>query len=226
MSKIPENRAPAKTFHELQKLSVIDSVGYFKNLADILEKTKVTWMQKNLLMKKITLNTAIDLLISSYLVKLLPPATQKLFVVGNGGSAAIAMHTLVDYANAGGLRTHDLFGPPLSSCMANDYGYKNGFAKPIEMFANEGDILFAISSSGKSKNILNACNSALAKKCQVITFSGFSPYNPLRKLGHLNFYVPSTHYGFVECPHQIILHCILDLFVRSNVYEKTIELLG
>ncbi len=222
MLRMPENKAPAKTFYELNKLGVIDSVSYFKNLKEILEKTEVTWMQNDLSMKEITLNDGIVLLMSD-LLKLLSPATQKLFVVGNGGSAAIAIHTLVDYFNAGELKTVDLFGPSYITGLANDYGFEEIFSKRIERLAEKDDILFAISSSGNSPDILKACESALAKKCRVVTFSGFSPDNPLRKLGHLNFYVPSTHYGFVEVPHQIILHCILDLFVRnnfSNVYEE------
>ena len=225
MSKMPENKVPAKTFHELQALGIIDSSDYFKNLKDILEKTAVTLMHNDLLIRELILSDGIDIIVND-LLKILSSATQRLFVVGNGGSAAIAIHTLADYAAAGGLKTVDLFNPSLLTCIANDYGYENVFSKPIEMLAKQGDILFAISSSGNSPNILNACESALAKNCRVVTFSGFSPDNPLRKLGRLNFYAPSTHYGFVELSHQIILHCVLDLFVRKNVYEKTRELIG
>lgn len=227
MPKAPENKSPAKTFHELQALGIRDSLGYFDSLKDILDKTTITLKQTNLITRELTLNGGVDIIINNLQqISVIQFLTQRLFVVGNGGSAAIAIHTLADYANAGGLKTIDLFSPSLLTCMANDYGYENVFSKPIEMFAEQGDILFAISSSGNSPNILNACESALAKDCRVVTFSGFSPDNPLRKLGHLNFYVPSTHYGFVELSHQIILHCILDLFVRNNVYEKAREFIG
>mgnify|MGYP001593671918 FL=1 len=225
MPPIPENSTPAKTFLELQALGVRNVFGYLENLNDILDKTVVTQAPNNLLVENLTLNDGINFLIVNFLNSA-PLKGQRLIVVGNGGSAAIAIHTLADYANAGGLKTVDLFNPSLLTCMANDYGYENVFSKPIEMLAEQGDILFAISSSGKSPNILNACESALAKKCQVVTFSGFSPDNPLRKSGHLNFYVPSTHYGFVELSHQILIHCVLDLFVRANVYEEARELLG
>ena len=220
---IPENMAPAKTFHELQALGIIDSPGYFKNLKEILDKTEITSLYNNSLLRKWYLSTGIELVMQN-LKKLL--SSNRLIVVGNGGSAAIAIHTLADYANAGGFKTLDLFSPSLLTCMANDYGYENVFAKPVEMLAESGDMLFAISSSGQSPNILKACELALAKNCYVVTFSGFSPDNPLRKIGHMNFYVPSTHYGFVELTHQIILHCILDLFVRNRVYEKAIESLS
>ena len=228
MTLIPENSASAKTFVALQALDVRDASSYLESLKDFLRKTSVTWetnTSNNSLTREITLNDGINFLISHFL-KNLPFTNHRLIVIGNGGSAAIAIHTLTDYANAGRLKITDLFSPSLLTCIANDYGYENVFSRPIEMLADQGDILFAISSSGNSPNILNACESALAKKCRVVTFSGFNSDNPLRKLGHLNFYVPSTHYGFVELSHQIILHCILDLFVRNNVYEKAIELVG
>lgn len=227
MIKVPENSAPAKTFHELQALGVRDASSYLKSLNDILEKTEISLTMNALdhLTREMTLDGGINLLISYYL-KILTKTRQRLIVIGNGGSAGIAMHTLADYANAGGFKTMDLYGPALLTCMSNDYGYENVFSKPIEMFAEKGDVLFAISSSGKSPNILSACESALAKKCVVVTFSGFGHDNPLRKSGHMNFYVPSTHYGFVELTHQILIHSILDLFVRREVYEKAREAIG
>lgn len=221
---MPENSAPAKTFQELQALGVIDSVSYFKNLKDILEKTMVTLPSGNSSIMALHINNGIGIVIANLIT--ISSFKNRLFVIGNGGSAAIAIHTTTDYANAGGFKTIDLMSPSLLTCIANDYGYENVFAKPIEMFAEAGDMLFAVSSSGNSRNILNACRSALDKKCRVVTFSGFNLDNPLRKLGHLNFYVPSTHYGFVELSHQILIHCILDLFVRNKVYEEARENLG
>lgn len=189
----------------------MNAEGYLRNFAEILENTKASYISEAL----IGLDNGIDIVIAN--LRYVLTSEKRLMVIGNGGSAAIAIHALADYANAGGLKTVDFFSPSLLTCMANDYGYENVFAKPVEILANSDDILFAISSSGQSLNILNACKSALGKKCNVITFSGFNPDNPLRKLGRINFYVPSTHYGFVELAHQTLIHCILDLFVgRKN----------
>ena len=89
------------------------------------------------------------------------------------------------------------------------------------MFADQGDILIAISSSGNSENIINAVNSAYAKKCNVITLSGFSHKNKLRNLGYLNFYVPSESYGHVEIIHLSVLHSIIDIItMKNNDHEK------
>ncbi|WP_010681167.1 D-sedoheptulose-7-phosphate isomerase [Acetivibrio cellulolyticus] len=135
----------------------------------------------------------------------------KLMFIGNGGSAAIASHSSTDYFKNGGIRSICFNEATLLTCIGNDYGYEEVFTKPIEMIAVSGDILIAISSSGKSPNILNAVKSAIGLNCKVITLSGFSPENPLRQFGELNFYVPSDKYGYVELVHQIILHSIVDI---------------
>lgn len=218
------NFAAVKTYKELRNLDVREASGYFKKFYEFLTGTIVSYGVEKRLGEIIETAYAIDLLGGLLIGN--QANGKKLMVIGNGGSAGIAMHTLADYANAGGLKTLDFYGPALLTCMSNDYGYESVFAKPVEMFAEPGDMLFAISSSGKSPNILNACQSALAKNCQVITFSGFSRDNPLRKLGHLNFYVPSAHYGFVELAHQTLIHCILDLFIRKKIYEEEREASG
>lgn len=112
--------------------------------------------------------------------------------------------------------------PAQLTCLSNDYGYKYVFEKPIKVFAAEGDILVAISSSGKSENILKAVSAARKIECKIITMSGFKPDNPLRAGGDVNFYVSSTSYGFVEVIHQAICHCILDLIIERKV-EKLVE---
>ena len=128
----------------------------------------------------------------------------------------MATHMLMDYINVGGIRTMDFTSPALLSCMANDYGWENVFAVPIKKLADQRDVLFAISSSGQSKNILNACDAAIERECAVVTFSGMRLDNPLRRKGILNFYIPSTHYGFIELVHETLLHAILDLFVKGE----------
>jgi len=195
------------------------SENYFEKFFEVLSKTIVT--RRSSKRENPSLNEAVENIIASLLKN--HRNGKKVIIIGNGGSAAIAMHVLVDYTNAG-LRTADLMNPALLTCMSNDYGYENVFAKPIEIFADKDDILFAISSSGKSQNILKACEAAKQKNCQVITFSGFDVSNPLRKAGRLNFYVPSSHYGFVELAHQTLLHCISDfLQLERRTLKKEVD---
>lgn len=211
------SNAAIKTFEELEKLNIRNAEDYIRNFAKILADTEANFSVYTMGIKVqvlISLNGGINLVVQRLTQDILIGG-KKLIAIGNGGSAAIAIHTLVDYANAGGLRTVDLMSSAMLTCMANDYGYENVFAKPVELFAKEDDILFAISSSGKSPNILKACEAARFRKCCIVTFSGFNPDNPLRKLGNINFYVPSTHYGFVETAHQALIHCILDLYLKN-----------
>jgi D-sedoheptulose 7-phosphate isomerase len=134
----------------------------------------------------------------------------KVMFIGNGGSAGIAGHMAIDFTKNGGVRSMTFNDASSLTCLANDLGYENVFAKQVEMQGVAGDVLIAISSSGESKNILRAVDEAVAKGCRVVTLSGFSPGNALRKTGSVNFYVKSSVYGFVETAHQVILHAILD----------------
>ncbi len=140
----------------------------------------------------------------------------KLMFIGNGASAAISSHMSTDFWKNGGMRAVAFNDSSLLTCIGNDYGYEFLFEKPVEMFAEQGDILMAISSSGSSANILNGANAARKKECKVITFSGFRADNPLRKLGDINFYVPVDEYGPVEIVHHSICHCILDCILSKK----------
>lgn len=137
-------------------------------------------------------------------------SNNKVFFVGNGGSASIASHAVVDFLRNDGIAAVNFNDPSLLTCYANDFGYEYVYSKPLEIVALKGDVLVAISSSGKSKNILNAVDAAVKKGCFVITLSGFSKDNPLREKGNINFYVPSVSYGFVELAHSIICHYVAD----------------
>ena len=135
----------------------------------------------------------------------------KLMLIGNGGSAAISSHLANDLSKNGGLRSTAFNDGAVLTCLGNDYGYEHVFSKQIEWHARAGDLLIAISSSGKSPNILNGVRAAREKRCRVVTLSGFGEDNPLRKAGDVNFYVRSPYYGLVEVAHFSLLHAILDL---------------
>jgi D-sedoheptulose 7-phosphate isomerase len=135
----------------------------------------------------------------------------KLMFIGNGGSSTIASHMAEDYTKAGGIRTLAFNDPAFLTCLANDLGFDQVFANQIEMFAQPGDMLVAISSSGNSQNILNGALAAKKRGCWVMTLSGFTPENLLRNLGDINVYVPSSEYGFVEITHLAVCHAMLDV---------------
>jgi D-sedoheptulose 7-phosphate isomerase len=140
----------------------------------------------------------------------------KAMVIGNGGSAAIAGHTAVDLWKNGRIPAVCFNDPSQLTCLSNDLGYEEVFAEPVRMFARPGDVLVAISSSGRSRNILNAVAAARSKGCRVITLSGFKPDNPLRGLGDWNFYADSIAYGFVETAHSAVCHALVDCAIRDS----------
>lgn len=140
----------------------------------------------------------------------------KVLIVGNGGSAAIASHIAEDFMKNAGVRTLAFNDAPLLTCLVNDLGAERMFEFPVSLFAEKGDTLIAISSSGKSVNILNAAKAGLKKGCSLITFSGFSPDNPLRKLGAVNIYVPASGYAAVESVHGALAHCLVDCAIQDK----------
>lgn len=143
----------------------------------------------------------------------------KVYFIGNGGSAAIASHMAIDFWKNGKIPAMTFNDSSLLTCISNDFGYSRVFEKPIEQFMTEKDILFAISSSGQSKNIFNGVREAQLKDCTVITLSGFEKDNLLKSSGNYNFYVPSCQYGYVEMIHQYICHCIIDAIINEELDE-------
>lgn len=141
------------------------------------------------------------------------------FFIGNGGSAAIASHMAIDWMKNGRIRAMAFNDPAALTCLSNDIGYENVFTYPLSFHAQDGDILFAISSSGESESILNAVSNHGGHKMRVVTLSGFEPNNGLRhRGGDINFYVPSSKYGTVEICHLAILHSILDEWIDAKGY--------
>ena len=135
----------------------------------------------------------------------------KLIFVGNGGSCAIASHMAADFTKNGPMRSVALNDAPTLTCLGNDFGYDQVFAKQIEYYGQPGDVVVIISTSGKSPNILQAAAAAKNGNCEVVTFSGMRPDNGLRQHGSLNFYVPSHDYGLVELSHNALLHSIVSI---------------
>jgi len=133
-------------------------------------------------------------------------AAGAVYVVGNGGSAAIAAHIVNDFVKACDLRSFALHDAAVLTCLANDYGYENAYAEYLKRAARAGDVLVAISSSGRSSNIINATAVARAAGASVVTLSGFEATNPLRSCGDLNFWVGAADYGLVEIAHLFLLH--------------------
>jgi len=184
-------------------MSLLNS--YIQALATCLQETQVTDVAG------LTLDSEAAILTAGKLARSTHASGNKLMFIGNGGSAGICSHMATDFSKNGGIRSLAFNDSSFLTCLGNDLGYENIFAKQVEFHGSNGDLLIAISSSGKSPNILKAVEVAYQKNTAVITLSGFGKDNPLRKMGSLNFYLDDVNYGFVELGHLALLHAILDI---------------
>lgn len=191
--------------------------GYFQKLSELLLGLQVTDGDGTVLSLDEATDKAVDMILR------VKQASQKVVLIGNGGSAAIASHMQNDLCKAVEVRAIVFNEPSLLTALSNDYGYGCVFERSVELWANPGDLMLAISSSGQSENILRVVRASVAQKCQIITLSGFSADNPLRHMGHLNFYVPSNIYGYVELAHSVLTHFLTDcaMMSRSKKEELT-----
>ena len=142
----------------------------------------------------------------------------KILIFGNGGSSAIASHVSVDLTKNAKIRTVNFNEADLITCFSNDYGYEKWVEKAVEFYADKNDTLVLISSSGKSKNMINACKTAKKRKINVISFTGHSYNNPLSKISDLSLWVESKAYNFIENTHQIWLLTVCDSIIGKREY--------
>ena len=184
--------------------SFIDT--YFNDFKSVLEK--FLEIDEN----KVNLNKCIEVL------KYTKVDNKNIFIIGNGGSSAIADHMAIDFTKNAGLKAFSLTGAPTITTFANDYGYENMFKKALEHYCEKGDVIIAISGTGCSKNILKACEYAKNNNMEIISFSGFEKENPLNTKGDINFYVESKAFGYLEIIHNLLLHYLCDAIIGKSEY--------
>jgi D-sedoheptulose 7-phosphate isomerase len=134
-----------------------------------------------------------------------------IFLVGNGASASMASHMAADLAKNARLRTEVFSDFSLLTAVSNDMGFENVFSEPLSRRASRGDMLVAISSSGRSQNVLQAVAVARRLGLTIVTLSAMDQDNPLRPTADLSFHAPAGTYGNAESAHAAILHHWMDL---------------
>jgi D-sedoheptulose 7-phosphate isomerase len=140
--------------------------------------------------------------------------------IGNGGSAGIASHMAIDFSKNGGIPAMCFNDGAALTCLGNDFGYEEVFAGQLRFHARKGDVLFAISSSGASPNILRGAEVAREIGCRLVTITGFRADNPLRALGDVNFHVGVSEYGIVEVAHTALIHAVVDLKLAVRALDR------
>jgi len=147
---------------------------------------------------------------------------RRIFVCGNGGSASTASHFATDlvkgasYGRTSRFRILALTDPmPTISAYSNDVGYESVFVEQLKNFAERGDILVAISSSGNSPNVLRAVEYGNSIGCETIALTG-QKGGQLGPLAQLEIQISHPHTGRIEDLHMVVLHMISYYFMEEE----------
>ena len=153
----------------------------------------------------------------------------RMFSCGNGGSAAIANHMQCDHLK--GIRTGTDLAPQVLSlsanvevltAIANDIGYHEVFVYQLQSQARPGDVLIAVSSSGRSRNIVDALTWARDNGLHTIAITGFEG-GAARTVAEVAIHVDCTNYGVVEDLHQAVMHALAQYVRHTRMAADTIS---
>ncbi len=147
----------------------------------------------------------------------------KILIFGNGGSAADAQHIAAELTGRYKTERCGLPGIALTTdtsaltAIGNDYGYDRVFDRQVESLAQKGDLLIGISTSGNSKNVINAFTIAKEMECKIIGFSGRDG-GEMNNYCDINLVVPSNDTPRIQEMHILFGHTICQLI--DNAYEE------
>jgi D-sedoheptulose 7-phosphate isomerase len=147
---------------------------------------------------------------------------RRIFVCGNGGSASMASHFATDmvkgasYGRTARFRIMALTDSlPTLTAYSNDVGYECVFVEQLKNFAEPGDVVVAISSSGQSANVLRVIEYARSIGCRSIALTGRDG-GALAPMAELNIHVAHPHTGRIEDLHMVVLHMIGYYFMEAD----------
>lgn len=146
----------------------------------------------------------------------------RIFFLGNGASAAFANHMALDFSKNGKIISRSLSDSAMLTALSNDYSYESAMTEflKIELVCKK-DMIITISSSGNSKNIVNALEYCNSNDIQTLALSGLKNNNKSIEFSENSIYVPMKTYGIVECAHQILLHLILDNYMEIFEWDRS-----
>lgn len=151
------------------------------------------------------------------------------FSIGNGGSASIANHFQCDHVKGVRIGTDLLTrvqslstNVEILSAIANDIGYDSVFEYQLQSQARPGDVVVAVSSSGRSPNIVRALEWCAANGVETIALTGFTG-GPSRELATVSIHVDSLNYGVIEDSHQACMHLLAQYVRQSHMEPAAVE---
>lgn len=192
----------------------------YKNTSDFTDDYFQSLFKASIKINKKELEKIIDAIEKNYKSNL-----NKTFVCGNGGSTALANHFACDHQKI--LFETNKIKPnvislssngSLMTAISNDNSFERVFEDQIKYYAKKNDILFVISSSGNSRNVVNAIKLANKKKLITISLTGFDG-GTCRKISKFNIHVPSKNYGIIEATHHSIMN-IISQYIKNKILNK------
>jgi len=153
---------------------------------------------------------------------------KKALACGNGGSAADSQHFAAELVGRFERERPGLPAVSLTTdtsaltAIANDYDYDRVFSKQVEALGNEGDVLLAISTSGNSKNVVEAMKAAQARGLVVIALTGRDGGAMGRMCGPRDFHINVAHQRTmrVQEVHLLVVHCLCEVVDNVIFGEK------
>ena len=143
-----------------------------------------------------------------------------IYVCGNGGSAAIANHYVVDFLKF--FRENTIYKPKIFSfsnnietitAISNDINYKFVFKYQAENLCKKNDLIIIVSSSGNSENIIELLKFTKKNKITTIGFSGFKG-GYLKRNSDISVHINAENYGISEDAHHILMHAQLQYLIK------------
>jgi len=155
------------------------------------------------------LERAIEVLVDAF------RSDKRVYLCGNGGSAADAQHIAAEFSGRFYLNRKALPAEALHvntsflTAVANDYSFAHAFKRSVEAFGREGDVLIGISTSGNSENVVLAQEEARARGMMVISMTGKTG-GKLRQSAHILLNVPSTDTPRIQEGHSLLGHIMAE----------------
>ena len=189
---------------------------YENDILNIFEKSARVINESKASIKEI--NSAVNVIVKTI------EKGKKIVIFGNGGSAADAQHMAAEFVGRYLIERDSLPAIALTTDtsvltgIGNDYGFEKVFARQCDALVNNGDLVIAISTSGKSPNIIEGIKTSKNKNAKIILLTGKNN-NKLKHLTDITIRVPSNETPRIQESHRIIIHIICE-FVEKHFLKK------
>ncbi len=151
-------------------------------------------------------------------------AGKKVLWCGNGGSAAEAQHMAAELSGRFLRERPGLYSEALSvnssalTCIGNDYGYDQVFARQVQAFAQPGDVVIGMTTSGESRNVVLALEAARNRGAVTVAFTG-NGGGTVAKIADISLVGPHGYAAIVQEVHQVMAHIVCDLVEQTLIFE-------